>query len=219
MLGANIKMGEKLHIVRKAKSGEEEYLVSQFLEHAEDRLISIAMPIKEGRLVPIHTGSDIKVLFYRENGQYYFSAKVIDMVKGKIPVLRIERTSSIYKLQRREFFRLNILLPLRISIIDEASGDAVKVIETYTLDISGGGLRFAINKGEIEQGQHLLCEFILKDEPYSLRAKAVRIDRVYREKYSYEVGAEYVDIDERVRQDILYFIFEQQRKIRQKGMI
>ena len=217
-MNVSVKVGERLQVVRVKKNGEEECLASQMIELLNEDILDIAMPIKEGRLVPLHVDSVIKVVFYRENGQYYFEAKVLEKIKGKIPVLRVQRISKIYKLQRRDYYRLNVVLPLKIHIADSNNGEEARVLQTFTLDISGGGLRFSLCE-RIEKDQVLLCELNLNDRIYSLKARVVRVNNAYDKDYAYEVGVEFIDIDERIRQDILCFVFDQQRKMRRKGMI
>lgn len=213
-----IEVGEKLEIIHYSRTGDEEHLASQLLEVKKNGLMDIAMPIKEGRLIPLHVNNVIKVLFFRENGQFHFKAKVIEQVKKKIPVLRIKMISKISKIQRRGYYRLNTVIPLKIQYRDPVDSEELEKLETFTLDISGGGLKF-VSSDMIDKELELICELDLDDKIYILKARAVRSNHVYHTEYAYEISVEFTDIDKLTRGEIIKFVLDKQMKMKRKGMI
>jgi c-di-GMP-binding flagellar brake protein YcgR len=217
-LNIPVEIGEKLGVVVMDRNGQEkECLTSQVLEF-QDGVMEIAMPIREGRLVPIPVNSCVKVMYYRDNGQYCFSAKVLDRRKGKIPIVRILAISEVKKIQRRDYYRLNATLPIRVCFMDEKPDNEYSCIDTHTIDISGGGLKFA-SKENFSNADQMICQLTLKDKTLNIKARKVRSSSVYGEEFSFEIGVEFVDVEERIRDEIVNFIFDEQRRLRRKGMM
>ncbi len=213
-----LKVGEKLEIIRYSLSGEEEHLASQLLEISGRDLLDVAMPIKEGRLIPLHAGSMIKVLFFRENGQFHFKARVKERIKKRIPVLRVEKVSEIHKIQRRGYYRLSTIIPVKITVKAPDGIEKNEGFETFTLDISGGGLKF-VSSDRIENDTEVICVLNLGDKNYSLNGRVVRASYVYHSDYAYEVSVEFIDIDEHTRGELIKFVLDRQMKMKRKGMI
>jgi len=89
-----------------------------------------------------------------------------------------------------------------------------------TRDISGGGTCLVLAEG-IERGKYIECELQLSENKIVkfygsiIRSRKSDIDS----KSRYELGVEFYDIDDRSREAIISFIFEEQRKLRKKGLI
>lgn len=214
-----MKIGERLAIILLNNNGDEEdCLISQLLEFIDDDIMEIGMPISEGRLIPLRINSRIKVIYYKDNGQYCFSAKVLSRRKGAIHSLRIQVLSDVKKIQRRDYFRLNTIVPIKVCYDDAKEESGYRCIDAFTLDISGGGLRFA-SKYDFSGLKSLMCQLNLREKILSVNARIVRNSSVYNEDYSFEVGVEFINIEQKVREEIINYIFDEQRRLMRKGMI
>ncbi|MBA1333875.1 MAG: hypothetical protein HPY66_0268 [Firmicutes bacterium] len=213
------RIGEKLGILVLDDNGEEKsYLISQLLDTIDDEIMEIAMPISEGRLIPLHINSRIKVIYYKDNGQYCFLAKILSRRKGDIHILRIQALSDVEKIQRRDYFRLNTVVPIKVCYDDSKEENGYRCIDTFTLDISGGGLRFA-SKHNFSGVDSLVCQLNIRDKILSVNARIIRNSAVYNEDYSFEVGVEFINIEQKIREEIINYIFDEQRRLMRKGMI
>lgn len=210
--------GEKLHVIIRGKEqGKKRVMVSQVLEDAREGVLVIAMPIFKRRLVPIKTDRTIEIMFYRDNGVYEFEARVVGRSGGRIPNLKVQALTSVKKSQRRDYYRLNTVLPVKVSI-SNSEGEESVIIRCLTLDLSAGGMRLASDR-DIEKDCIINCDMMLSNKPYSVKAKVVRSTAVYNQEYAFEIGVQFIELKEKVRCSIIGFIFEEQRKLKRKGLI
>jgi c-di-GMP-binding flagellar brake protein YcgR len=214
-----IKIGEKLCIALAGKNAKDIGLpVSQLIENCGTGKFVIAMPILKGRLVPLHIGSEIKLVYYRKNGIYSFRAKITGRKGGRLPNLRIQALSPPNKNQRRDYFRLNMVLTTNVFYKPEPESQRLSNIKCVTLDISAGGLRLASNV-EIKKDDYIICEINIMDKVLSINGRTVRSTAVYNEEYEYEIGVQFIGLHEKTRSELISFIFEEERKLKRKGLI
>lgn len=193
--------------------------VSEF-EGSEDKdILIIAAPIYEGRLIPVQVGTKITVSFIKENNLYEFSAKAIDREsKHNVAMLKIQPLSQIEKVQRREFFRFDTSIPVNYRIIDNVNTKSTQdYIKTVTRDLSGGGLCMRL-KEPIEIDSYLDCELFLSNK-VTFIGKVVRLTKydIMQGQYKYEIGVYYEKMDQAVREKVISYIFQEQRRLLKKG--
>ncbi|AAM24641.1 c-di-GMP-binding flagellar brake protein YcgR [Caldanaerobacter subterraneus subsp. tengcongensis MB4] len=203
----NLQPGQKIKI--GLNEGKTMYS-SQVQDVSKDGTLLVDTPVYSGHLVPIRVGSIVQVIYFTKQGLFIFYAKVLNRFSGKLPLLEIMPISGVERLQRRKYFRLEKVIPFTYRIRGEEEKEYKGVIQ----DISGGGLRCRVDK-KLEIGTIIDCSFTL-DEEIQVSGKVVRYEESMEE--GYEVGVCYVDIEERMREKIIRYIFEEQRKIRQKGI-
>lgn len=186
--------------------------------------ISVAYPIFKGALIPIRRGEKVQVTFVEKNQAFIFTSHVIGRVDKPIPMLVIEYPSEVNKLQRREYVRLEVSMPLEFRIIEsneDAGGDDIisYPYKGYTINISGGGVLF-MTKHEVQMEELLELRMNLpKRENLVLQGKPVRIERRdNRGDRVYNVAVCFTAPKEVDRDAIIAFIFEKQREILKKGL-
>ena len=204
----NLLPGQKLRI--GLNNGKTMYS-SQVQDISKNGTILIDTPVYSGHLVPVRIGSIIQVIYFTKQGLFTFYAKVLNRFSGKLALLEIMPISSVERLQRRQYFRLEKVIPFTYTIIGEEED---KVYKGLIQDISGGGLKCKVDK-KLEVGTVINCVFTL-DQEITVSGKVVRYEELLEK--GYEIGLCYVDIDEKVREKIISYIFEEQRKSRQKGI-
>ena len=206
-----LKIGDKLKIVeRDLLSHKENEYKSQLLDLKED-ILYIAVPIVEGALVPIHTGVVVKILFFKKEGIFYFYANVIERSKDtKIPYLVVQKISELEKLQRRNYYRLEVSLPVKFKQLDDN-----EEYEGIIKDISGGGVKLhTFSQLPVEQCIEIcLC---LENSHMKVIGKVVRAEKL--ESKLYEYGIYFVEINEKDRDKIIRFIFNMEKKYKRKGV-
>ncbi len=214
-----IKIGDKLCIVMKSRtSGKERMSVSQLLEDCGGGEYIISTPISKGRLIPIRPGTEIKLIYYRKNGIFSFGAKVTERKGGRLPTMKVQALSAPQRTQRRDYYRLEAVLSVKVYYRPEPESSELAVMECVTLDISAGGLKLASDVN-IEEDEHIICEINILDKVLSINGKVIRNLAVYNQEYEYELGVQFVGLNEKTRLELISFIFEEERKLKRKGLI
>lgn len=212
---------------------------SQVLDLKENGNLEVAMPSEGGKLVLLLLGIRLEFVFFSRGGLYRAIGQVIERYKSdNVYVLEIELKSQPERYQRREFFRYPCILNMSYYILTEKeakneSGEALFIqihgeedAETreclgQIVDLSGGGIRFYTDN-ELISGQSALFEIHLKNETmdkrYYIMGDIISCIRVNKsEEKHYEARAKFVIRDDNVREEIIRFIFEEERKTRQRG--
>ncbi|OPJ57108.1 flagellar brake protein [Alkalithermobacter paradoxus] len=209
-----LEIGQKLQIEIETSDIKENNLISQLLEIVSEDEYFIAVPIVNTSLFPIYVGSKITIYYTIESsGVFKFSAEVIDRKKGDISYLHIKRISEIKKIQRRDYFRLEISIPIELYDL----GDNL-ISKGYTKDISGGGISAILDR-KIQNNIYVYCKIDIDNKKYKLHSKIVRSGIYEKNTDLFEIGISFEKIDNKERNNIVGFIFKEQRKLMQKGLI
>lgn len=231
--GQKIELTEILMVDtdRKPKT----YQSQVFDVHEDDDRLDIAMPIVAGRLIPLSVGLHFSVCFYTPKGLYQSNCVIVDRYKSNnLYTIVIELKTAPKKYQRRQFYRLETILPLKYILLEEAELRPIEVLkkvpendkfppgrllEGNTLDISGGGMKF-ISDMRLDKGRSLIIEFSL---PINMTMKKIRmtvkvIESVQspNKKGFFQHRAEYDLIGKDDREMLIKYIFEEERKMRNK---
>lgn len=227
---SDLEIGTKLKLELFDEAGKriEPALVSEFEWSVGIHEAIIAAPIFEGNIFPIQTGTVLNVYFLNkwENviNLYKFSA----MIKGReltenIHLLRVELIGEIVKVQRREYYRLDCLVQVQYRLVSSLQAEQNQDIpfkKTFANNLSGGGICLMLEE-KIEVGRMVECE-IFKDHDKKVRffGKVIRYEKNDMEvKYKYEAGIAYIKIHDNDRETVVRYIFDEQRKLRKKGLI
>lgn len=210
-------------------------LVSEVLD--EDR-IKITMPLEKGRVVSLSVNSRYNACFYTPHGLYQGRIIVVDRYKeGNIFMLVVELTSDLIKFQRRQYYRLGCTMDIVYKKIEKDAeieftresmpdanedGDEVSredYIEGVALDISGGGMRFT-SEQKLAEGDDIfvVIQIQYKDDKkiYGLNARVIYSQPLTNHAGKYEHRVEYKNINGKVREDLIKYIFDEERRQRKK---
>ena len=208
-----LQIGEKIEVryYEGAIDSEKRSCYSMIQDMISQDELVITIPMVKGNQIILPLGQEVEIVFFRDEGQYIFKAKIEKRFKKEnVDLLKLNRISSIKRIQRRNYYRLNITLPISIKLLtdkDKQSQNFKEWLKTYTMDISGGGVRILLDRN-IEKGSLLL------------KGEVVRSQLIQQYPITkYEIGISFVDITEYQRDQIIGFIFEEQRKLRRKGFI
>lgn len=189
----------------------------------EDQAV-IAAPIVEGVVYPIRIGARLTAYFYGKTDAFKFSAEVIERgIIDNIALLKVNLTSEIIKIQRREFFRFEFSIPVKyreFNTLDPDANRKVPFTSTITKDLSGGGISvYAMEK--VERNKILEIELqVQEDKSVKFIGKIVRVTPLEEEnKYRYDLGVSFKKIEYRDKEAVIKRIFTEQRKLRKKGLI
>ena len=231
-------IGSRMELVsKKSLRNNEERIVyaSQILDFNDDSIVC-AMPIYEGRIVPLEAGKRFDAYFYV--GTKIFRADCTAIDRGRdnnIHTVTIQLDSELLKFQRREYFRLSCVLPVSVKkvITLNVKADEEAVTNTKSeektackeqedidnckiVDISGGGIRLQ-SKKKYQKDDYMMLDFDL-DIDGSISHKSI-IGKVVESRANDNDGTlfanrlQFVDIDRLDREEIIKYIFGQQRNI------
>ena len=146
-------------------------------------------------------------------------------------ILVLDLTSQLQKLQRREYYRFSCALELKSRLCSPEEIQAYEMNRRYmvdndsalqrsvVVDISGGGLRFVANF-RYDEGSTIYCSYRLpgnnNDKEYEMICNVLKVQELESRPGLFEHRIQYIYIDETSREDIIHFIFEEERKIRKK---
>lgn len=213
-IAAELKVGDKLEIEMKEKKIiEEPLIVSQVVDIKGDKIF-IVNPFQQGSAFPLYVGQIVKIIFYREEkGIFRFSAEIKGKIEKKLTIYEISPLNDIEKIQRRYFFRFDVVRRVELKLKGESDE-----YQGVTKDISGGGMKLTCKK-PFEMGSIVECKIFLQDDeatPVVGEIVRAQFDPILRE---YILGVNFKDIQEATRNKIVSFIFERQRLLRKKGLI
>ncbi len=240
MLSNIVKPGDKLELQKVERIKENGGELVRKIYHSsvceilsEDRL-EITMPMEKGKLILLQVDSEYELYFYTENGLYQCLARIVDRYKtDNIYMILVELTSNLRKQQRREYFRFSCALEMNARGVSEEelkvslqSGEklsvsAEKLSKGIIVDISGGGLRFVIDQmyevdSLVNCVYHLLVEG--KSKEYNLVGKVLSVKELSNRPGVFEHRVQYVNINVDEREEIIRYIFQEERKHRKKEL-
>lgn len=217
-----INIGEKIEVVIQERlDADSKTCFSMVQDVPQDDELLITLPMLKGQPVPLGIGQTVRINFFRDRGRFSFEAKVIERQSTEaVRLIRLKQISPMHRLQRRNFYRLKINLPVLFRLIEQDSEpDRQGYIKAYTADISGGGLRLLTNE-DLKPGQQVECRISIEDSNFlELKGLVVRVATCVEGNYKFEVGVKFIDILESERDKLIQFIFQQQRKLKAKGLI
>ncbi|MDK2798562.1 MAG: hypothetical protein PWP27_114 [Clostridiales bacterium] len=221
----DIKLGNKFELIVYNTSGEETKpsYVSQLEEVIDSKTILISAPIFEREIIPIPIATKIKIIFLHDKGLFSFKG----LVKGRekrdnLILLRVTVISDFIKIQRREYFRLNWIMPVKIKKVQASvsSNESQKedFYEVITKDISGGGVGL-ISNHFFSVNDIVELHLDLENKKICTRGKIVRSAVYDQDSSKYDIGIVYKGINMKDRDAIIKFIFDKQIKMIQKGLV
>ena len=151
-------------------------------------------------------------------------------------MLEIQLRTALEKFQRREFYRYNCTMDFTFYTLDEEQNELETADDVYQnmmdgevnatpchgmmVDLSGGGMKFRSSQ-ELKQGEKVLVMLRLTnnkmDKQFHILGKVIACIEVHTPaKVMYESRLGFIIEDNRIREEIIRYIFEEERKSRQK---
>lgn len=237
MLTKYVLPGEKVELkiisnsLSDQSSTDKKTYVSQIYEIISDDSFQILIPIEKAKLILLPMDKEYDVYFYTATGLYHCTARILDRSKeNNIYLLNMEVTGSLSKFQRREFYRFNCAIEMGIRKLEE---DEKQSLDNKNLklrsdlpyqkgmivDISGGGIRFVSEK-LYEADSMVLCDFMIpvneKTKQFKVAGLVLQIKIIEERQGLYEHRIQYIGMGRDEREEVIKFIFEEERKNRKR---
>lgn len=213
--------------------------VQDILENGD---MEVEMPTEGGRNVSLPSGVRLEFVFYTKSGMYRCVAYIKDRyIKDRLYLLLIELKTPLEKFQRREYYRFECAMemlyqPIRKDEVKIATIEELKEHHRLTypeeifqkaiaVDLSGGGLRFICDE-PAQKGDYLLLSLNLQGDSmvhlWEVIGKVITCQQIENKSErkdslkKYEYRTQFIMKNSREREMIIKYIFEQERKSRQK---
>ena len=200
----------------------------------DDGRLEIVMPMENTKLILLPIGGEYDVCFYSYGRMYRATVMIVDRQKANgIYTITAELTSGLHKYQRREYYRFNCVVEMKARQLTERETEIFKrgytlvvsdegMVQGVIVDISGGGARF-VARTLFEEGSYLMIDFSLcimeVERPFLLAAKVICSNEIENRPGEYENRLKFEFISSAEREEIIKYIFDEERKNRKNGKI
>lgn len=183
-----------------------------------DGEISITAPLKKGEYIPLRVGTRVNLMVFDESAICVFKCTILQREKGRVPTLTLKLPEKYKRIQRRNFYRLRIKLPLlyRPEPLEEDEDEEFRKGEM--IDISGGGLQMKFLEEETFPISARLEFLITFPDLGELQLKGKIISSFTRND-SIHVGVKFIEITTPIQDKIVGWIFKKMRTMRKKGLL
>lgn len=237
-VGAKTDIRMVSQIERSMKNGEEVHTYkSQVYEILENGELELLMPTEGGRLILLPLGIRFEFLFYTQNGLYKAVGQVKERYKADNRyMVRIELNTPLSKFQRRQFYRLECIIDMKYFSISKEQAELSSTTEivdslrdseffkkqkkAHIVDISGGGVRF-VSEEQNSSDSYVLMIIMLnngrEEKQYLIPGHIIHCEKAANsdsKDIRYENRVEFVLKDPRMQEEIIKFIFAEERRSR-----
>lgn len=212
------------------------------IQEVDDESIAIGIPMKDQKQLLLPEGSEWEFRAIVDDALYFFTSKILGKkIDDQIPLYLISWPERVKRQQRRNYYRLPcvqeiyfwILPPARDTEVNwEKKFDAAvrnnmnmdQLEETLgepknavTSDLSGGGLSF-VYPNFFSEGTVLAIKLFLQskreEKDFLLKGKIVWTRKMEEGSRSvrYRYGVQFIDLSEKVREEIVRFVFTLSRE-------
>lgn len=219
-------------------TGEEEvvkdkrnFYITKVYDITEEDRFEIFMPLDKTKIQLLPVGERYEVYFYGQKGIYTCKAEIVERYKNENAAVAIlELRSQITKHQRREYYRYSTIIGMAGYMLTDE--EEMQYLEHKNLvydiepqdkcvivDISGGGMRF-VSAAKYELNHLVQCKFILRvkeeNQTFECVVRILGKKPVANNPINTEYRGQFLFMSSYDREQIIRFIFEEERKLRQR---
>lgn len=214
-MAENLNINQKIDIIVERGPYKGAYLSK--VAEINDDIYQVTAPFFNGEIVPLHINQIIKISYCSDNASYQFTAKILDRKREPVALFTVEKKSEAIRIQRRNFFRLNVKLKVNYRVLDsEDNFEDSELKETTTIDISAGGIKMAVDDDFPGEGVLELYLDIPEIKNTSIFGKIVNN---YDLPDGRAIGIEFIGIEQKDQDKIVSWLFDFQRDLRKKGLL
>ncbi len=212
-------IGDKLQLYDLSRS-KGKTTISQMLDIIDDKTYIISGPLENKNLVPLYKNNILEVAYFKKDrGKFFFQATISEVKNKGFYKVKIKRTTRIKKVQQRNYFRLSCNITVtKDHVLKESSEERAIKEECVTENISGGGIGILCNYSHAI-GDLVNVRIDSDGIVLNTSGEVVRILKSNNHEYKYSIGVKFLEMDDSAREEIIKFIFRQQRKLRKKGLM
>ncbi len=229
-----IRPGDRVdieNVIPENSYEDKKYHITKVYDVTDDGDVEIVMPTEKTRMVVLSVGAMYDMYFYAGKGIYACTGEVISRRnEGGVSIAVLSPTTELRRHQRREYFRYDCVIGMNSRALedDEAAEyekngrlrpEKMPLDKGVIVDLSGGGMRF-VSAQDYKQGSLVHCRFILnlrnKMHTYDEVVRVLFVDALTNNQTSKEYRGQFLKMESGEREEIIRFIFEEERKMRAK---
>mgnify|MGYP000934989102 CR=1 FL=1 len=217
---AEITAGMKVSLVIRSSGNTEGSGISQTLssfteEIFPDGTLLIHAPIRNGMYYPLPRDTEFNLFFCVGPNpdeickMYELPVEFGEFIeKDGLKFVTLLRCGLIKFCQRRECFRVNCSLPVKIERFN-GSG-STQPVAGQMVNFSEGGMLF-VSDENIDKGERINLSFCINDDE-NISAVVVRCEAIEEKAYRYKTAVQFIIKDERQRRRFSKFVNDVQYK-------
>jgi c-di-GMP-binding flagellar brake protein YcgR len=208
---SRLNIGQKVEI-RTEPDGE---VYASMIQELEAETVTISLPVLQGRYLLLQPGERVTVEFCPADAVYTFETVVVGRKKhGELSLLLLARPSAYKRKQRRELFRLPVVLPcsFRLRAAADPGGKSSKKFGGKIKDLSGRGLKLSTSC-PVKINDVLIVSFALpgnEEQCFTLQGTVRWCEE--SEERMITAGVEFTEVSPEQEEQIINYIFAQQRQ-------
>lgn len=194
----------EMEVINNVYDGE--LFLTKIADIDENReTLDLNLPMENRQYVIARPGEHVKVSLKKDDGIYCFKAKILFRALNPYAHIRVAFPEKLIKEQRRQFFRMPVNIVISIKKEEEETAR-----QGISIDMSGGGFCI-ISRVNFKQNDKLNLDFELTNGTKMESLKAIVKWQIKKADQQYEYGLEFLDMDTRLREQLISYLFELQR--------
>ena len=170
------------------------------VEASAGATMTVALSVPDSRVMRLD-GSEVAIECTSARGIQRFAGRLV--LRGRADIFDVEVGGDCERIQRREWARVGVVIPVRVEPIDEPD---VEAGETSTLNLSGGGVLIR-DLWRLPLGIDAKVEIVIDPTQPPVRALA----RVVRDAGPERKGLRFDDIEPQDSERLMRFVRERER--------
>jgi c-di-GMP-binding flagellar brake protein YcgR len=212
-------VGDKIQINYVDILGRRNEYISQVVEIVDNEFLDVLVPIHKNHNVYLKQDTVLNVVIAKGEAVYEFKTVLYEKLFGRIPLLRLRVLSEVNKIQRRDFFRLKVMMNIEARLVlDLKQRQYGEAFKCNLHDISAGGVLISTSK-ELEKNDMLELPLVLNGKKLIVFGIIIRRTLTDNSKAPNAYGLKYDRMSDFERNEINKFIFEEQRRLIKKGLV
>lgn len=229
--GSRIELEAIDRVLQADGSYKKKKFESKVVDVLDEDHIEILMPMEQTKLILLPVNGQYDLHFFSPKGLFQCFGKVVNRYKNdNLYLLELEMISDLAKYQRREYYRYTCDIEVQVKPLTKEETDAVdedrpvpfnedvEYMSGRVVDISGGGMRF-LSDFEFPVDSYAWLNYKLvignNTREYTHIAKILGSRPLENRPNTYEHRVIFLNIQNGEREQIIRFIFEEERRKRQ----
>lgn len=188
----------------------------------DERSVTVVHPMVGGKLVLLAPGDEVRAEYAIKNAaRLSFMTRVIDLDTRVLPVVLLAppQEDQVVRYQQRDFYRLDTNLPLtyHVRYLPSDEPRPTRLFHSVTRDVSGNGAQILCPES-YPLGTHLDIQLEVDGLKVNVLGEVVRHVQTMSAREHW-MGIRFLRLEERDRDLIIRYIFNQQRDRRRKGLL
>jgi len=206
-----IKTGNRVEIYLNREDNKNIKYTSLVEENYEDGRLLLYIPMMYGKIIKLPVDEKYLFTFVTEKGMLKYNATIKEYVyMNDFNFMVIEIKSEIEKVQRREFFRFDCVIPFKFTEFSNGEGRDNPLLEGTTQDLGEGGIRFLSNEN-IDIGDKLKFFITLNYDRAVLSGTVLHKQEYPKSNFKFQYRVQFFDLLQEEKDKILKYIFFEQR--------